>query len=298
MLGTGAVVAMGLVLVQLYNRSNSDEALRDAGRSIHSIVPPAALDARASAHPAPDLPDDRPFSERRTELERRAAAGDGHAARRLGMALANCNHYVPLSDAKLEELVVDTAARGVTIRQDGHELPPDEVLTKLKVGLAQKARDCKGVSGVDESDGMLQAFRWIERGAALGDADAQAMYGSLAFTSYDVRSALANAELIRERKQRAIDYLQASLDQGDALALLQMWRHYSEGGLFLPNAEIAYAYLYAYSLSPRASEIEPELLYQMLEASAGTLDEEARERAEAQGLQLSACCQVAVPEGQ
>lgn len=281
----GALVALGLVVApEIFNRAPN------AARSTRTRSTAAVL--------TPDISGDRQFSEERVELERQATAGDGRAARRIGLALANCNHYVPLSDAKLEELVVNTAAHGVTIRQDGHELTPEEVLTRLKMGLTQKARDCKGVSGLDEPDGSQQAFQWIERAAALGDADAQAIYGSIAFGSYDTRSALANAELIRERKRRAIDYLDRSLAHGDALALLHMSRHYAEGDLYPADDATSYAYLYAYSRTARASDFEPELLDQMLATSAGILDDETRERAQSQGLQLSACCLSAVSESQ
>jgi hypothetical protein len=143
----------------------------------------------------------RPFVERRSDLERRARAGDGHAAWRLGMALANCNGYVPISDEKLESSLVDAFASGMTVSGTA----PEAMLHKLKLGAAQKRRDCSSVAGLNESDtdnaANKKAFHWMELGASLGDADAQAMFAALAFETFDARNALADTERIRERKR-------------------------------------------------------------------------------------------------
>ncbi len=257
-----------------------------------SIAPKRSSDKVSSGRPKPEIPDDRPFADIRPELERRALAGDAIAARRLGMALANCNHYVDLPEDKLENMIVEGAAKGFTVRDNGRVVPPDELLRRSKLSLEQKRRDCKGVSGLDESDAFGKAFQWIERAAALGDADAEAVYGSLAFTGIDDRNALVEAETLRDRRRLAIDYLQHSLAQGDALALLRMSGQYDGGYLYPPNAEMAYTYLYAYSLTARADEIVPELLDQALSERAAPLDEAARERARAEGQRIAACCGV------
>ena len=290
----------------LFLQARSDGTSSDADRSKSSPVTvtrperKASGDARTApkAHALQDPPADRPFAEIRPELERRAAAGDASAARRLGLVLATCNHYTPISNEMLENMVVDVAAHGVTVRDNGRTLAPEELVDRAKLNLAQKSRDCKGVSGLNEGDALQRSFEWIERGAQLGDADAQALYGALAFSSLDSRTALAEAERIRDRKNLAIGYLQSSLAQGDALGLLQLSAHYSAGDLYPASAETAFAYLYAYSLTSRSSDLVPELLAQMLATSAATLDEETQERARIQGLQLAACCGVAVQESQ
>ncbi|MEO7936243.1 MAG: hypothetical protein ABIR27_08290, partial [Dokdonella sp.] len=62
------------------------------------------------------------------------------------------------------------------------ESTPDAWLQKLRLGQAQRQRDCQNVSGLNESDtnnnANIKAFHWMELGASLGDADAQAMYSA------------------------------------------------------------------------------------------------------------------------
>lgn len=238
------------------------------------------------------IADDRPFAEIRPELERRALAGDAVAARRLGFTLANCNRFVDVSDEKIEDAVVDSAAHGMTVKDGSREVSPDEIAALYKLSVRQKRRDCRNVSGLDEPDALKKAFEWIERAAALGDADAQAIYGALAFTGFDTRNALVDAEQMRDRRQLATDYLQRSLSQGDALALVQMSGRYLDGTLFPADPEKAYAYAWAYSLTSRASDVEAGLLEAMLAQRAASLDEAARDRARAEGQQLAACCGI------
>jgi TPR repeat protein len=268
-------------------------------RKPEASSPPAHDDSASSQKSAPwkpDAPDDRPFAEIRPELERRALAGDAAAARRLGITLANCNHFVDMPDEKLQDIVVDGAARGFTMRDGDSVVPPEEILARMRLGMAQKRRDCRGVSGLDEPDAFKQAFKWTERAAALGDADAEATYGTLAFADIDDRDALVKAETLRERKQLAVDYAKRALAAGDALALARMSGYYLDSPFFPSNPETAYAYLFAYSLTTRAAEIVPELLQRILAEHAATLDAAARERAEAEGARLAACCDIASPE--
>jgi TPR repeat protein len=245
-----------------------------------------------SERSVPEAADDRPFTEIRPELERRALAGDAQAARRLGMTLANCNHYIDVSDNKLEEMVVDQAARGFTAKIGDHEASPEQILKLYKLSLSQKRRDCKGVSGLDEANAWKLAFQWIERAAALGDPDAQAVYGTLAFSDFDTRNALVDAEKMRDRKQLATDYLQRALARGDGLALIQMAGRYQDGLLFPPDPEKAYAYVWAYSLTARAGDLVPGLLDELLVQRGVALDEAALERARLEGQQLATCCGV------
>jgi hypothetical protein len=252
---------------------------------------------RMTARWKPDIPDDRPFAEIRPELERRALAGDAAAARRLGMTLVNCNHFVDMSDDKLQDFVVDGAARGFTLKDKGRDMSPEEILARMRLGLEQKRRTCKGVSGLDEPDGWKTAFQWIDRAAALGDPDAEAVYAGLAFADIEDRDALVDAEKMRDRKALAIEYVERSLAAGDALALLQMSGYVgADSGIFPVDLEKSYAYLYAYSLTPRSSEIVPEILQELLSEQAARLDEAAQQRARTEGLRLAACCGGATAE--
>ena len=302
MLMTLAAVAIAAaVLVMRHREPPTSGAPGEAATSA-----PAPAHASASEHDQAAAPtrrknaaagvaDDQPFSAIRPELERRALEGDAAAARRLGLTLANCNHYVDVPDATIEERVVDAAASGMTVKDGNRVVPPEEILALYKLGIQQKRRDCKGVSGLDEPDAWKQAFRWIERAASLGDADAQALFGALAFADFDARNALVDAEKMRDRKELAIDYLQRSLAAGDALALAQMSIRYQDGILFPPDPEKAYAYAWAYSLTTRANEIVPALLETMLAQRGAALDEATLERARAEGQQLAGCCDIAEP---
>jgi hypothetical protein len=264
-------------------RAGAEGAMAPAD-SPHS--PPTAP---PSMQAASDL-DDRPFVEARAELERRAERGDARAAARLGRAFAQCNGYVPVDDAQLESWVVEATARGVVFNEGDHPLGPDALLARLKANQAQRARDCANAGGIDEKDPRPLAFRWTERAAALGDADAQALYGSLAFATYSARSAIVDAEELRERKRIARDYLERSLARGDALALQQMYLHHAHGTLYPEDAEAAYRYLYAYSLTPRSVELAPDALARLLDEAAAPLDDAARERARSAARALAACC--------
>jgi hypothetical protein len=246
----------------------------------------------SKAHEASAGVDDhRPFATARPDLEQRARNGDAHAATLLARTLAQCNHFVPAADNVLEQWVVDLSASGGSVKMDKRPLSPDELLSTLRLGHEQLSRECRGVSGLNEEDAPAKAFEWVERGAALGDADAQAMYGQLAFAAYSVRTAVANAEEIRERKRLALEYLQRSQARGDALALRLMSTHYAKGSLVAPNAQMAYAYLYAYSLTPRSQDLIPELLELLLVRAAQGLDPVALEQARESGRQLATCCQ-------
>ncbi|HET9033969.1 MAG TPA: hypothetical protein VFN25_13825 [Dokdonella sp.] len=206
------------------------------------------------------------------------------------MALANCNGYVPISDEGIESSVIDTFARGITVRGS----TPAAMLQKLKLAAAQKRRDCRNVSGLAESDfnneANKKALYWMELGASLGNADAQAMYATLAFAQFDGRNALADAEQIRQRKRLALEYLERSLAQGDAFALLQLSKQHTEGLLFPADAEVGYRYLYAFSLTPRASDFVPGYLEMMLALAAQDLDPIAQGRAQEAGRRLATCC--------
>ena len=158
-------------------------------------------------------------------------------------------------------MIAEQAAKGVTLRDNGRDLPAADLLKRYRLSLEQKRRDCKGVSGLDEKDAFKKAFQWIERAAALGDADARPPTARSRLRTSD-RKALAEAEMLRDRRQLAIDYLQRSLSQGDALALLYMSGQYGGGYLFRRIPRWTYAYFYAYSLTTRANEIVPELLDQ------------------------------------
>ena len=250
--------------------------------------------ASSRSNPIASATDSRPFLEIRAELEQRASNGDSAAARRLGMTFAYCNHYQPISSKHLEDGVVEMTASGMTIIDQGNKITPYTLLQRLKVSRAQADRMCKNAAGLHESyaDASKLAYTWIEKGASLGDADSQAMYASVAFASYDARTALANAEEVRDRKQRAIDYLQQSLETGDALALLELSKSYASGMLFPKSDITSYAYLYAYSLTSRASESDPDFLGYLLAQAAKPLDDTALQQAREEGRRLAGCCAV------
>ena len=97
------------------------EAQATSTRSARAAKPPPRTVERSRSEPS----DDRPFAEIRPELERRALAGDAAAARRLGMTLTNCNHYVEMPQEQFENLLVEEEAKGNVIRDRGRIVPPD-----------------------------------------------------------------------------------------------------------------------------------------------------------------------------
>jgi len=302
LIATAAIAIFAALLVWRYRAPVATPSARqtvtaNTPEPVASNTPVARPRPEPRKGSKPEIPDDRPFAEIRPELEHRALAGDAAAARRLGLTLANCNQYVDIPDEQAESVVVEEAAKGINVRNNGRVMQPEEVLGLYKILLKQKRHDCKGVSGLNEDDAWKKAFQWIERAAALGDADAEAVYGSFAFADIETRNALADAETMRDRRQLTIDYLQQSLEQGDGLALLRMSSYYGGSYFYPANPETAYAYLYGYSLTTRANEVVPELLDQMLSSRAAPLDETARERARAEGQRLASCCGIVAQEG-
>lgn len=234
--------------------------------------------------------DDRPLAEVRAELERRAQAGDARAASRLGQAFLHCNKLPILTDDKIDDAIVEVSARGGNILGElGVSLSPADQSSLLKAMMRFVQARCANAQGLDEADASAQALRWVERAAALGDADAQALYGGAVLNAYDVRSAIAGAETLRDRLRQAREYVASSLARGDALALLQT-QAYLGNGIYPPNPEAAYAHLYAYSLTPRSGDLPPELLAVMLSDASRKLDAGAIDRAREQGRRLAACC--------
>jgi TPR repeat protein len=231
----------------------------------------------------------------RAQLEEQANRGDALAAVRLGKAFSLCNGFVRRSDSALTNLMVDALASGMRIsdRSSGAPLAPNAVMRIARLSSAQQKRDCADVIGLDEKDAPEQAFKWIERAAALGNLDAQAMYGSLAFAMFDLRTALANADLIRDRKALGTKYLQRSMEQGNALALLESSKHYATGLLFPRDNEAQYAYLYAYSLTSQSEDLLPEIVQLGLDSSSANFDDNTLRRARSQGQQLAECCGAA-----
>ena len=242
-----------------------------------------------SKAPAPAL-DDKPLLEVRAELERRAQAGDARAARRLGQAFLYCNNLPVATDAQIDDAIVEIGALGGHILgETGSSMTPEAQSSLLKATMKYARERCAHAEGLNEKDAPSQAFRWIERAAALGDADAQALYGEAMLKTYDARTAIDGAEVLRERLQQARTYVAQSLSRGDALALLQMQTYYGDG-VYRADPQAAYANLFAYSLTPRSTDLPPELLALMLSEASEKLDADAVERAREEGRRLAACC--------
>jgi hypothetical protein len=254
-----------------------------------NAAPPVPVRAASLTATAKSL-DGQSFVDVRVELERRAQQGDAHAAARLGRTFAYCNGYVAASESQLETAVIEASAHGATVTDGGHALDPDALLARIKAGHAQQVRECAQATGVNEKNAGALALHWMERAAALGDADAKALYGGLAFADHGARSAIDHGEELRDRKRIAREYLQHSLASGDALALQQMSANYHSGTLFPADAEAAYRYLYAYSLTPRSNETAPEALAYALDEAGAALDDTARARARNEAQNLAACC--------
>lgn len=269
-----------------------------AGMAADSIVNAhAAAEAVRAVKPKapPDSLDDRPLAEVRAELERRAQAGDARAASRLGQAFLYCNGLPVATDAQIDDAVVEVGAHGGNAFGEFGS-SPDAQSSLLKAAMKYAHARCAHAEGLDEKDAPAQAFRWIERAAALGDADAQALYGEAMLKTYSVGGAIEDAERLRDRLQQARSYVAQSLSRGNALALLQSRTYYADG-IYPANPETAYANLYAYSLTLRSTEVPPVVLALMLSDASKALDTEAIERAHEEGRRLAACCGAVEGEG-
>jgi len=272
------------------------QAQASRARAGAAAAPRRDADNAAIAKPTPkigvpaDALDDKALAEVRAELERRAQAGDAKAASRLGQAFLYCNDLPVATDAQIDDVVVEIAARGGhVLGQAGSSLTPDQQASMLKAAMKYAQTHCANAHGINEKDAPAQAFRWIERAAALGDADAQALYGEAMLKTYDTRTAIDGAEVLRGRLQQARTYVAQSLSRGDALALLQMQTYYGDG-VYRADPQAAYANLFAYSLTPRSTDLPPELLALMLSEASEKLDADAVERAREEGRRLAACC--------
>lgn len=297
--GTKILVAvLGLSVAGLWflgatphGRAPTASSRAEVAAASHTGAQSAPASAPVSKTAAlPDALDAKPLLEVRAELERRAQAGDARAASRLGQAFLYCNGLPVATDAQIDDAVVEIGARGGhVLGQLGSTMTPDAESSLLKATMKYAHARCAHAEGLDEKDAPAQAFRWIERAAALGDADAQALYGEAMLKTYDVRRAIAGAEALRDRLQQARIYVAQSLSQGDALALLQTQTYHADG-VYPANPETAYANLYAYSLTPRAAEMPPVVLALMLSDASKTLDADAIARAREKGQRLAICC--------
>ena len=99
---------------------------------------------------------------------------------------------------------------------------------------------------------------------------------------------MVDAEGLRADLQRAREYLDRSMEHGDALALQQ--RYLTRNLVYTDDAATAYAYLFAYSLTPGSAETVPALLAHALEEAAKGLDSATLEHARADARRLAACC--------
>jgi hypothetical protein len=200
------------------------------------------------------------------------------------------------TDAQIDNAVVEIGAHGGRILGElGSSLTPDDEASLLKATMKYTHARYANAQGLDEKD-AAQAFRWIERAAALGDADAQALYGEAMLKTYDMRRAIADPETLRDRLTQARTYVERSLSQGNALALLQTQTYYADG-VYPANPESAYANLYAYTLTPRSADMPPQVLALMLSEASKVLDAAAIDRAREEGRRLAACCGVSEGDG-
>ena len=256
---------------------------------------------RAAAPNAEPLPSGD-FANDRIELDRRARAGDSKAALRLAGILTKCPGYRPVSDAELEDRVVDGLARqrqAPTV--DGKPLPPEVLIEYAQRNQRERNALCAGTKETDfDPEGDREtALRLLQRAADAGDLDAMLEYGTLDFIDLRMNSQawlVDHAEAIRERKQRVSDYLGRVLASGDARALRAYGNEYLYGRLFPRDPSKAYAYYYAFSRSAAGTESGPWMSRMPLQFPASELSPEQLTRAQSEGLALLAqCCGVAEP---
>lgn len=229
------------------------------------------------------------FSGRLAELERRALAGDGKAALQLARALLECRSYVPISDAAVEDNVIDGLASvdAAPTALDGTPIAPVEILEAIRARVAERRAVCEGIGPGDLAnvDGRA-GLSWLIRAADAGETAAMVAYARHAFAGYDTFD--PHAPQIVAEVPRVRDYLSRALALGDPAALGAYGDAYSLGLVFDADPLAAYAYYYAYvQVDSPGARMYDAVLVNLERALASGDIAQARERGRAM---FAACC--------
>ncbi|MCQ4163395.1 hypothetical protein [Tahibacter harae] len=253
-----------------------------------AAVPPPAEPPAAAAAAAAAPEQAASFAERRAVLDQRAAAGDAAAAAELGGILANCWRYVPATQEKIEEAVVNGLAGNVEAPLvAGVPAPPELLLLMLQQSQQELARRCTNLGPRWKWREMAQVPALLERAADAGQVQAMLDYAQHAFIDYGAAAEmLQDADEVKRRKEKARAFLRQALRRGEARALLLQADAYAAGPLENIDPFAAYAYMSAFFASAAAQDWPPRLRELYLQTVAQRLDPAQIAQARERGLQI------------
>lgn len=190
--------------------------------------------------PGPDVPLDAAIA----VLRPLAAQGRTDAMRELGARLLACRTAQRGSDEDIRRYEIERMLRLESQLLHGERFVNETDAAASTIEQAIRIRDqCARIDELESAHWL----DWIRRAADAGDTSAMLSYAQLALADADVQAPLpVDEDEAERRRDRAEDYLQRALQNGNCNALLDLERHYAQGLQGeVPDAASAYAYTYA-----------------------------------------------------
>lgn len=190
--------------------------------------------------PGPDVALDEAIA----ALRPLAARGRTDAMRELGNRLLACRTAQRGSDEDIRRYEIERMLRLESQLLHGERFVNGTEATAATIEQAIRIRDqCAHIDDVESAHWL----DWVQRAAEAGDTHAMLNYAQTALADIDVQSPLpVDEDEAERRRERAEDYLQRALQNGNCNALLDLEYHYAQGLLGeVPDAASAYAYTYA-----------------------------------------------------
>jgi hypothetical protein len=249
-----ALAALAARLAQRETPVHAPSIAVAAPRSAPSAPPPAAAApaiAKAASATAPGAPQgaplpgpDAPLDAAIVALRPLAEQGRTDAMRELGSRLLACRTAHRGSDEDIRRYEIERMLRLESQLLHGERFVNETDATASTIEQAIRIRD--QCSHIDELE-SAHWLDWIQRAADAGDTWAMLSYAQTALADADVQAPLpVDEDEAERRRDRAEDYLQRALQNGNCNALLDLESHYAQGLQGeVPDAASAYAYAYA-----------------------------------------------------
>lgn len=229
-----------------------------------SIVAAASIPEDAPSRAATQLNNallEAPFDSVRSELEIAARGGDAAAAYRLGMAVARCMQYTPITNSRFDRMISQVAAAGSgVIRIGARALGDNETIDLLLYAHGEQSRLCADTETLRAYPPKENAFHWVAIAAERGYGPAMALYGDVAFLEFTDDAALvSNANEVARRRERGKTLLHAAVAAGEPDAFMASARAHAVDGWLTPDRALAYTHLLAYFETPEAARLPVSL---------------------------------------
>ncbi|MCD9006491.1 hypothetical protein LDO31_09645 [Luteimonas sp. XNQY3] len=274
-----AIVVAGIAFRLLQSDDRPDSTV--AAASIPEDAPRAATQRNAALL-------DAPFDSVRSELETAARGGDAAAAYRLGMAVARCMQYTPITSSRFDRMLSEAAAAGNgVIRIGARALGDDETIDLLLYAHGEQSRLCADTERLRADPPKENAFHWVAMAAERGYGPAMAAYGDVAFVEFTDDAALAgNASEVARRRERGKTLLYTAVAAGEPDAFMASARAHAVDGWLTPDPVLAYTHLLAYFETPDAARLPDSLRRDVQATYARDLSTDDRRQAEADAAML------------